>query len=223
MTTVTIEHVSKADKLEQKSLLTRVDELLAERGQLHQAADRNFIEIGLAMSAVKQTKAWISVAHSWDAYVLDCGHKFDKGRTALYNYISITERLLPSVSGEQLIGIGISKAQALAGLVKRTGKSPSKEMLAKASNSAVGVDEFRAEVAAALHEKPENAGKWLELGGFWATTEEKQEHDRVMSVAREVLELPEGTSEWVERKAIFQALAAEFLSQHEPLIARSGK
>ena len=113
---------------------------------------------------------------------------------------------------EKLVEIGISKAQPLATFVKNTGKKPSAKLLSAAENPEVGIEQFRAEIAETLHEKPES-GKWYEfLAGFYVTPEEKAEFERAIVAAKAQIELPENCSEWLERKLVAQAMAAECLS-----------
>jgi hypothetical protein len=207
-----IEPVSPEARKKQELLLDKVDALLDETRLGQEKLHRNYVEIGIALTAIDDTRAWTLRAKSSDQYIKDCESKFGKGRTVLYSCKSVARYLLPHMPAEKLVEIGISKAQPLATLVKNTGKKPPFKLLAAAESAEVGVEEFRASIAETLHEKPES-GKWFEfLSGFYVTPEEKAEFDRAIQAAKNQIELPENCSEWLERKLVAQAMAAECLS-----------
>lgn len=207
-----IETVSPESRKKQELLLDKVDALLDETRLGQEKLHRNYVEIGIALTAIDDTRAWTLRAKSSDQYIKDCEAKFGKGRTVLYSCKSVARYLLPHMPAEKLVEIGISKAQPLATLVKNTGKKPPVKLLAAAENAEVGVEEFRASIAETLHEKPES-GKWYEfLAGFYVTPEEKAEFERAIQAAKAQIELPENCSEWLERKLVAQAMVAECLS-----------
>lgn len=208
-----IETVSPAAREKQQQLLTRVDLLLDDSRATQEHLARNFIQIGIALLEVDKSRAWTLRSHSSDGYIKSCEARFGKGRTALYGFKSVAENLLPHLPEQKLLEMGISKAQPLAQYVKRTGKTPSAELLADAFNPKVEVEEFRASVAGALHEKPEK-GKWYDLGGFFVSPEEKEEIDRGLEQAANNEPLPDNCSEWMRKKIIIQRLVAEFLSTY---------
>ena len=209
-----IEVVSPADRQKQEQLLDRVDALLDDSRAMQESLHRNYVDIGVTLIAIDDTRAWTLRAKSSDQYIKNCESKFGKGRTVLYNCKSVARYLLPHVPADRLIEIGISKAQPLATLVKNSGKEPSAKLLAAAENPKVGVEEFRASIAETLHENPES-GKWYEfLAGFYVTEDEKQEFERAISAAKAQIELPENCPDWLERKLVAQAISAEFLATY---------
>lgn len=213
MPTQEIELVSPAELARNEELLAAVDSLLDETRATEDRLHRNFLEIGVAMLAVQKAKAWLSRAKSWDSYVMDCGKRFGRGRTALYGYTSVAERLLPHMPAAQLVEMGISKAQPLAQYARHhEGKLPA-NLVNKAIDSGVGIEEFKAAVAETQNEKPEK-GSWYDLGGFFVTPEEKEEIERGLSRAAEVEPLPGDCPEWLRKKIIVQRLVAEFLSTY---------
>lgn len=208
-----IEVVSPAEFTRNEQLLAAVDSLLDETRATEDRLHRNFLEIGVAMLAVQKAKAWLSRAKSWDSYVMDCGKRFGRGRTALYGYTSVAERLLPHMPAKQLVEMGISKAQPLAQYARfHEGKLPA-NLVNKAVDPEVGTEEFRAAVAETQNQKPEN-GKWYQIPGFFVTPEEKEEIERGLRVAGEVEPLPEDCPEWLKTKITVQRLVAEFLSTY---------
>jgi len=213
MPTQEIELVSPAELARNEDLLAAVDSLLDETRATEDRLHRNFLEIGVAMLAVQKAKAWLARAKSWDSYVMDCGKRFGRGRTALYGYTSVAERLLPHMPAKQLVEMGISKAQPLAQYARHhEGKLPA-NLVNKAIDSGVGTEEFKAAVAETQNEKPEN-GKWYQIPGFFVTPEEKEEIERGLSRAGNVEPLPKDCPEWLKVKITVQRLVAEFLSTY---------
>ncbi len=207
------EILPKTDESVARRLLARVDGLLDTARDGRESLQKTYVEIGLALSDVEKSRAWIAGNfHSFEAYIKQCEGRFGRARTQLFGYKSVAERLLPEVSKEKLIEIGISRAMPLAQYVKRTGK-PVGDLLNKALDPSVGVDEFRAAVAESEHSKPEK-GKWFDLGGFFCTKEEREEIERGLRAAERNEPLPENTSEWMTRKIVVQRLVQEFLSSY---------
>jgi hypothetical protein len=213
-----IEIVRASD--ERELLLTRVDSLLDQARQGRESLARNYIDIGLGLLEVKKTGAWAAREHSWDAYVMSCESRFGKTRTALYGYVSCPEQLLPYVSQKQLVDMGVSKAQPLAALVKKTKKRPSDELLQAAVDSKVSVEDFRAKLAEAQHQQPEGKEKWRDLGGFYASNPEWEEIQRAFSYAREIDEVGVDESEMIARKRILTAMARECISSWGPQLEK---
>jgi hypothetical protein len=208
-----VQEIELADRQTQEALLARVDSLLDDSRATQERLARNFIEIGVALLEVNKTRAWSLRHHSSDAYVKSCEDRFGRSRNVLYGYRSVAENLLPHLPAEKLLEIGISKAQPLAQYVKKTGKKPSEALLLAAGNPEVGVQEFRAGIAEAQHEKPET-GKWYDVGGFFCTPEEQEEIERGLLRAAEVEPLPEDCPDWLKRKIQVQRLVAEFLATY---------
>lgn len=214
MSTQELEVVSPADRQKQEQLLDRVDALLDETRLGQEKLHRNFIEIGLALDAVENSKAWMLRAKSYDSYIRErCEPRFGKSRTQLYGYRSVAKNLLPYLSAEKLMEIGISKAQPLATFVKNSGKKPPDTLLEAAKNTRVGVEEFRATIAEITHDGAEK-GKWLDMGGFYCTADEKIEIEMGLERAETIEPLPADAPVWLARKVAIQRLVAEFLATY---------
>ena len=204
-----IQKLSKADETKARALLARVDGLLDRAKENRENQERTFVEIGIALLDVKNTQAWLlSGQHSFDSYVKGCETRFGKSRTQLYGAKAVAERLLPAVSKEQLIDMGISRAMPLAMYVKNTGKS-AQPLVASALDPQKDVTEFRAEIAEAAH-APTEKGKWYDLGGFFCSAPEREEIERVFAQAGS--DLPAEAPDWMRRKVVVQRLVAEFVS-----------
>lgn len=207
------EIIPKTDESAAKTLLARVDSLLDEarngRASLHQT----YIEIGLGLSAVKSTGAWSVRSHSWDGYIKSCEERFGRGRTALYGYVACAERLLPVVSKDQLIEMGVSRAMPLAQYVRLKGSSPPEDLINKALDSKVKVEEFESLIAEATHQSTEK-GKWHQIS-IKAEDSEWEEIERAISVALALGPLPVETSEPTKRKVALLRMSQEFLATYE--------
>jgi hypothetical protein len=196
-----------------EELLARVDRLLDEARAGRECLERTFMDIAIALDEVEKSRAWLSVAHSYDAYIKFCEARFGKSRTQLYGYRSVAKNLLPAVSKEQLLTIGISKAMPLAQYSKRkNGKLPA-SLINKALDGQVGVEEFKAAVAETQHEKPERT-KWFDMQGFYVTADEKIEIEAGLERAETIEPLPDNCPDWLVRKIVVQRLIAEFLSTY---------
>ena len=213
---LTQEILPKTDEKVARRLLDEVDGLLDQARNGRESLQRTYVEIGAALLKVEQTKAWMSGGfHSFEAYIKSCEVRFGRARTQLFGYKAVAERLLPEVSKEQLIEMGISRAMPLAMYVKKTGK-PAANLLRDALNPKVGAEQFEALVAEATHQTPEK-GKWHQLS-LKAEDSEWGEIKRAMSVAlsraTDGVPLPPETSEPLKNKISLLALAAEFLSTY---------
>lgn len=212
----TIENPTDADRTAAEALLRRVDELLDVSRGMYENLHRNYVEVGTALLAVRNEKAWLHRDfHSYDSYVRNAEARFGRSRSALYGYVSVAERLLPSVKESDLIGMGITRAQSLAKYVKASNKKPSQDLIEAASDPTIGVDQFKATIAEKLHEKPEAPGKWFDVGGFYVSPEEQEEIERGFKVASETdPAIPNDIPEWLHRKAVIQRLVMEFLASY---------
>ena len=209
-----IEVVSKTDRKDAEALLARVDELLDRARSGRDALNSTYVEIGVALDAVENTRAWMQVARSYDGYIREhCEPRFGKSRTQLYGARSTAKYLLPHMTPEQLIEIGISKAMPLAQYTKRHAGNLPENLVKQAIDPRVGVEEFKAAVAETQNEKPEK-GKWFQIPGFFVTPEEKEEIERGLRRAEEIEPLPETAPDWLKTKITVQRLVAEFLSTY---------
>ena len=215
------QEIQTVDTSAQEALLARVDALLDNARNGREFLERTFMDIAIALDEVETSKAWLLVSHSYDGYIKSCEGRFGKSRTQLYMYRAVAKNLLPAMSKDELIAIGISKAGPLSQHVKRTGKNPSTELLRAANNPEVGVEEFRAEIAAASNTPLDEKGKWYEpFGGFYVSPEERAEFERVIALAREQASIPEDCPEWFQKKLIAQAMVMELLSSWGHLDAK---
>jgi hypothetical protein len=211
-----IEVVSRDETVKNEELLARVDGLLERAKERREAQEATFVEIGIALQEVQDSKAWmLRDFHSFDQYIREwCEPRYGRERNQLYGFKSSAKLLLPYFSPEELTGMGVTKALHLKTLVKETGKKPPERLSAAALDSEVKVKDFESLVAEARHMTPE-LGKWRQLS-IRASDDEWEEIERAMKSALDQGEnpLPPETSETMKRKIALLRMAAEFLSTY---------
>jgi hypothetical protein len=202
-----------------EELLVRVDELLDSAREGRARLSQTYVEISIGLLDVKKSAAWMLRSHSWDGYIKSCEARFGKGRTALYGYVSCSEQLLPYVSQKQLVEMGVSKAQPLAAMVKKTNRRPSDELLTAAANPDVSVEDFRAALAKEQHLPADEKGKWRAIG-FFCTDDEWTEIERAFGYAKIMDEIDDNLPETVVQLRTIAAMARECISSWEPEIQK---
>lgn len=207
-----IQKLSKADETKARALLARVDGLLETARASREALEKTYLDIGIALRDVKETRAWLAGPfHSFDAYVIEwCEPRFNRKRNTLYSYKAAAEQLLPHFSREQLVGMGVTKAIALSGYVRETGKKPPETLYAAAINPDVKVEDFEVSVADARHIKRE-PGKWR-VFKIWATDEEWAEIETAMAAALAHAQLGPDKSESTLQKVALIRMSQECIS-----------
>lgn len=189
------------------------------RGELALAS--NFARLGSLLVQIRAKRYWqLWGFHSWSAYIESIRGSVEKGRSQLYQVIGVAEQLLPVVSEQELVEMGISKAIELKRLLKSTGVKPSPEVVAKAKDPAVTIQELRAELATSTHsDEFPRPGTWYDLGGFYATPEERQEIERGFNCAIHTDPvIPLDWPEWARKKEVVTRLAQEYLATYEATV-----
>jgi hypothetical protein len=178
-----------------------------------------FARLGYLLNEVRNNKTWQEWGwESFGKYIQSIEEQIQKGRSQIYNAISVAERLLPYTDELTIEKIGISKATELAKIIKFTGAAPSAEILEHASDPAIEVTEFKAELYETYKvQKLDDRGKFYDLKGFYCTDEERAEIDLVFDLACKVdPPIPQETSEWERRKEVVFRLIREFRGTYEP-------
>lgn len=210
--------IEQFDRPLAEKLLARVDNLLDKTRAAQDELHRNYVEIGVAIHAVQQAKAWmiLPACHSFDFYIKTCEDKFGRKRTALYEYCRVARELLPEISETQLIEIGISKAGQLCSYLS-SGKKLTPELLLAAKDQKV--DDFRSDLFRKMNKVEEKSGAWHTIE-FVATGEEWAELERAFEVSEKIEPSPGGTPEWAKVKTAVQRMAQEFLATYEKVVAQ---
>lgn len=214
------------------TLREQIEGLLEAIGEDELRLATSYARLGRLLCEVGETEKWRGWGYeSFGKYIQFIGNRIHRERSQIYASITAAKHLLPLVSESDLEAVGISKAIDLQKFVKQSGRNPARVMITispeeklafKFDTDEISLLEFakhpdvsgkrlHAAVLEALYEKGEVKGTWFDLGGFYATSEEKKEILNAMSVARRVEPIiPDTDPEHVQRKAIFLRWAQEF-------------
>lgn len=182
------------------------------------ALDHSYARLGSLLAAFKSGEYWRGLGYAnFDAFMLELRETYNRGRSQLYAYCSVAERLLPMVSADTLDQMGISKAQE----VKRAicggpGRKITEEVLAAALNPKVTIKELRAVLHAAYNITDDNrpTGQWFDFGGAYLTADEKELFVGAVKVGMHILNIKPETPDWIQRKEVLMAMAGEFYGTH---------
>ena len=182
----------------------------------------SYVEVGALLLEVRSHRYWMLWRHkTFDDFLESIGAKWDKGRTQLYGYIGVVEKLLPAIGKPALVRMGISKAQEIKRMYAATGRLPA-EIVEKAEKPEVNRQELRVAIGEATNFRPENErGTYRDLGGFYAT---KEEWDEILQgfglAARTDPVIDEALSAWERLKQIILRLCQEYASTYAESVAR---
>lgn len=183
---------------------------------------KHFVQLGNKLLEIRTKRHWSEWGfESFGKYIETIREQIDKGRTQLYQTISISEKLLPTVSEADLEQMGISKAGELKKVVQ-AGKQPTPELIEKAKDRKVGVQELRAEVLKETSgEVPKDNETYWDLGGFFVTKEERDEIKKAFHLA-EIVDPPisKELPDHIRRKETMFRLCREFTGTYEELESR---
>lgn len=214
--------VMGSDDEEAMAAAKQIDRLLDEikSGELSLAT--NYAKLGSQLLRVRSKKYWLSLGfRSFGKYVESVKERISLGRTQLYMFISVAEKLLPSVTEEDLNKMGITKALELQRVVVQTGRGPSKELVDHALDPDTTREKLRGAVFQSLNQPADEPATYFDFGGCYLTAGEREEIKRGFDVAERVdpaipIEWPEHT----RKKEVMLRFAREFLATYEQLVER---
>ena len=194
---------------------------LGQIGKAENSLEHSYVRLGAMLCAFKAGEYWRDLASmdgviypNFDAFMLELRDHFQKGRTQLWSYLGVAEKLLPLVSAEKLDAMGISKALELQRVVKR-GQKLTPEAVAEAVAPETTIKQLRASLAEMyqiVDDRP--TGTWFDFDGAFFTSEEKKEFEDAVRVTVMLLGLKKEIPAHIQRKEIFLAWAREFLGTH---------
>jgi hypothetical protein len=201
----------------------QIDETLTEINKHEHDLAYNWVRLGELLLRVRAKQFWLlwtSAAgqkfRSFSDYIQSLHDRVHKGRTQLYHCVGVAEKLLPFMDARQLEAMGISKATVLKEAVAQTGRRPSEEIIAKAVDPEVGIQELEAAVFEEQHVKPAEKLRYWKLGGFYATPDEKKEIEHAFDIARRTDPvIPKSQPEWAQLKEIMLRFSREYLAEWE--------
>lgn len=187
--------------------------------------DHSYIRLGALLAAFKSGEHWrglVSIETSqpyvnFDSFMMELRTRYNRGRTQLWSYLSVAEKLLPTVPAETLDQIGISKAMEIKRAIGGgPGRVVTDAVIASALDPKVTAKELRCVLHMAYNITDDNrpVGTWFDFGGAFLTTDERKEFVEFVKVAVAILELKKGTADWIQRKECLLAAAREFFGTH---------
>lgn len=189
--------------------------------QLNQACrdeivlEHSWMRLGRLLAECQSAEAWRPLFNSFDEFMLDLKQRFHRGRTQLWQYLTVARHLGPIIEADTLEEIGISKALEIKrGMKKNGGKPIPQEIIEAARQQTVTAKEIRARIAQAFNTEPDEKGTWFDLDGFFITKEEREQFVAAVHLTKVLLNLGKDVPEHVQRKAIIFAWLQEFTATH---------
>lgn len=201
----------------------RIDKLVVEITSDQNALSQKMVRLGIALNEVKVLRYWEGWGFdSYNRYLGSLKDKVAKGRTQLYGYQSVVEKLLPIAGEETLEKMGITKATELVHAMRITGRVPSEALLLEAANPKVTAEKLREKIADEWRIfRPEEKEKWFDIGGFFATKDEVREIEQAFEVAtRTDPAIPADWPEDQRRKECTLRMAREYFGTYAELVRR---
>jgi hypothetical protein len=178
--------------------------------------EQSWMKLGLLLAAFKANEGWRPLGYpSLDAFMLELRDKYHRGRTQLWSYLTVAEKLGPVISTEALEQMGISKALELKrALVKADGK-PLPDSVVAAALTSMTIKELRGQIGQAMNLPDDREpGTWFDFDGCFMTPDERKEFKEAVVITEKLLELSRATPDPIRRKAIFFAWLREFVGTH---------
>jgi hypothetical protein len=178
--------------------------------------EQSWMRLGKLLLRCKNAEAWRPAGfQSFELFMLHLRDRYNRGKTQLWSYMTVAEKLSPTIDAKTLEEIGISKALELKrGLKKSGGKAIPQEIIDKARLQATTIKEVRALLAQAFNLSPDDKGTWFDLDGFFVTTEEKQEFVSAVRTTLALLGIAKDIPNHIQRKEVIFAWAREFIGTH---------
>ena len=174
-----------------------------------------WVKLGMLVFRVREKQYWLDFGYkNFPEFVQNIATRVDRKRSYIYQCKGIAEKLLPQLTADTLVEIGITKAGELKKLTL-TGKLIPQDVVDKAKTGST--HEVKAVVQTILNPKtPVEEGKWFDLGGFYMTPEERTEFKTAYKLALQDPDFPIPTDlpEHVEKKIVFTRWYQEYLSTH---------
>ena len=209
-------------------LATDIDSLLSQISAHELRLAKSYARLGGLLREVKNQQYWIAYGYDrFSSYLEFVRTKIGRERSQVYAILSVAETLLPLMSESSLEAVGISKAHELRRLVKEGGNveaeildpdnqtediAGSVRIMDYASRPGVTAKQLRVKVNELLHIHEDVKGSWLDLGGLYATEDERQEIDQFWEVGRKMFAPPDEHAEHVWKHEVFMAAVRESLS-----------
>jgi hypothetical protein len=190
---------------------------------------KSYARLGSKLREVKSNQYWMSYGYErFSAYLEVIRGRIGRERSQVYAILSVAEALLPLLTEGELETIGITKAHELRRLVKEGGNvealvgngqcsgdgtwEEAVRIMDYAADPKVTSKQLRVKVNELLHITEDVQGFWLDLGGFYATADERKEIEQFWEVGKKMFTPPDEQAEHVIKHDVFLAGVRESLS-----------
>jgi hypothetical protein len=200
-----------------------IDTLLDQISAHQLRLAHSYARLGSLLREVKINQYWITFGFQrFSSYLETVCEKIDRRRSQAYAILSVAETLLPLISEEQLEAIGITRAHELRRLVDQGGSVHAEiddpddrnyvlEIMEYAARPKVTAALLRVKVNELLHCHEGPAGNWTDLGGFYATAEDRAAIEQFWGLGRKLFAPPDEQADHVWRHDVFIAAVQECL------------
>ena|SRR5208337_2418648 len=182
------------------------------------ALEQSWTRLAVMLAEFKSRECWRmypDLYKTFDDFMDELRHRFKRGRTMLYGYLSVAENLLPTIGADKLEQMGISKALELKRALKKlNGKPMPNELVVAALDPSKTTKELRGDIGKALNLTPDETGTWFDCGGFFITAEERAEFKEAFLATEGLLGLNTTTPDHIRRKEVILTWMREWWGTH---------
>lgn len=187
------EAVQTLHEEEKKNELRQVERQFAEIFDAENLAGSGYVRLGGLLADVKDKGLWRGEYASFEKYISELAERYRRGKTQLYNYMRCVRDLRPFVSPNDLLLMGIRKAETLRFIMKKTGYAPPLDVIVQAVNAEITTAKLRKILFDRYHiadvpEEEKGGMRWLDLG-FYANEQEAEEIMRMLNAAQREAEI----------------------------------
>jgi hypothetical protein len=223
MTEITVfEPLNKEAALQ---VAAEIDQLVGQISTHELRLAKSYARLGSKLREVKNQQYWMSYGFErFSSYLESIRARIGRERSQVYAILQVAEALLPVMTEEQLETIGITKAHELRRLLAQGGSLESEfqeasdpegssvRIMDYAADPKVTAKQLRVKVNEVLHVKEDVQGLWLDLGGFYATPDERKEIEQFWELGKKLLAPAEEQQEHAWKKVVFMDAVREALS-----------
>jgi hypothetical protein len=201
-----------------------IDEILNSISAHELRLAKSYARLGSKLKEMKANFYWMSLGYErFSAYLEFIRGRIGRERSQVYAILSVAETLLPAMTEEQLETVGITKAHELKRLLKEGGNIESEfvdkdyaaeavRIMDYAADPKVTAKQLRVKVNELLHVTEDVQGLWLDLGGFYATQDERKEIEQFWELGKRLLAPKDEQQEHVWKKVVFMDSIREAVS-----------
>jgi hypothetical protein len=181
--------------------------------------EASWIWLGTLLADFKAKGQWQPLGYAgFEQFILELRDTYNRGKTQLLMYVSVAEKLLPTISPNTLEEIGISKcAELKRAITRNNGAALPESIIEAAKKQTTTIKELRCIIGATLNISDDREkGTWFDFEGCYFTPEERREFVEAIHVAKKHLDIKAHVPNHIQRKEIFLAFAREYFSTWAP-------